>query len=305
MKQPKNCIKNFILIVGCVITSLSAQGQVTIGSNREPDKDALLDLRENEDGTSIKGFFLPRVYLQKVNLPSPLTEHQEGMFVYNLTENTALSLRKGVYFNDGYRWHNLFLGSGRAGDRLVLGNDAVTPVWVAPEMPVADGFKLVEAASLTEFSSVVVGTNDGTGTYDKGTIYSNSWHPIFETNIDVSNQQNRLFITAQVPYQSLETNLWVSYAVGLFVNDRLEAVRVSAYDFTGDSPFAQETVIFSAEDLAEGVSSVKLCFLRRNSSSTTTLYVGMSVPSASNANDFMLRPAMSYYFYEMEELNKF
>lgn len=84
------------------VSSPLVQGQVTIGSGKAPDKGALLDLKENEDGTSQKGLLLPRVALVSENEPSPLTEHIAGMYIYNTTKNSELE--EGNYFNNGLKW---------------------------------------------------------------------------------------------------------------------------------------------------------------------------------------------------------
>jgi hypothetical protein len=46
----------------------SIQAQVTIGSDTEPNKDALLDLKQNNTGSSSKGLLLPRVSLSQHRL---------------------------------------------------------------------------------------------------------------------------------------------------------------------------------------------------------------------------------------------
>lgn len=91
----------FIAICFCSIT----QAQVTIGSNETPNKDALLDLKEN--GTeSFKGLLLPRVSLTSTTSSSPLSAHVEGMTVYNT--GSVGDVTPGFYYNDGAKWIKLF-----------------------------------------------------------------------------------------------------------------------------------------------------------------------------------------------------
>jgi hypothetical protein len=94
--------------------TLTTQAQVTIGSGYEPDPNALLDLRENNDTekTSTKGFLLPRVLLEATNLATPLTAHVKGMTVYNIGTSPAsvdskYYLSPGFYYNDGTKWVRL------------------------------------------------------------------------------------------------------------------------------------------------------------------------------------------------------
>lgn len=81
------------------------QAQVTIGSGISPDENALLDLKEDDDGNSTKGLLLPRVQLSDISSPSPLTEHREGMFVYNIERNGTVE--RGLYYNTGERWEKV------------------------------------------------------------------------------------------------------------------------------------------------------------------------------------------------------
>lgn len=76
--------------------------QVTIGSSIPPQKDALLDIKENEDGTSEKGLLIPRVSLTSTVLASPLSSHVKGMVIYNTA--TKNDVTPGLYYNDGKKW---------------------------------------------------------------------------------------------------------------------------------------------------------------------------------------------------------
>lgn len=106
----------FLLIIAGTHTHMTAQ--VTIGSGEPPHDDALLDLKENNNGTATKGFLLPRVALMDASLPAPMINHVAGMTVYN----TAVSptdgsvavgdyVSPGFYYNDGSRWQKLYLGA--------------------------------------------------------------------------------------------------------------------------------------------------------------------------------------------------
>ncbi|NDV46776.1 hypothetical protein D0T49_06920 [Paludibacter sp. 221] len=89
----------------------SATAQVTIGSDAAPNAGALLDLKENADGTSSKGFNLPKVFLVSLTSLQPcLTAAEEaapgakalhkGLQVYN----TNPALAEGVTTWDGSSW---------------------------------------------------------------------------------------------------------------------------------------------------------------------------------------------------------
>lgn len=109
--------KIIFLLTFISITIIHLQAQVTIGSDSPPDKDALLDLKEKSDKSSTKGLILPRVELVSTNLATPLSDHVEGMTVYN-TATTAYEVGKdmstrvspGLYYNNGEKWERLYMG---------------------------------------------------------------------------------------------------------------------------------------------------------------------------------------------------
>lgn len=94
------------LVLFTIILVLKVQAQVTIGSGIAPHAEALLDLKENLNGTSTKGLLLPRVELEATNDPTPLTDHVKGMLVFNTSTNGAgaTAVFPGTYYNTGDQW---------------------------------------------------------------------------------------------------------------------------------------------------------------------------------------------------------
>ncbi|MDR0843882.1 MAG: hypothetical protein LBN71_01560, partial [Tannerella sp.] len=90
----------------------TANGQVTIGSEEAPDDNALLDLKQQPDSTSIKGLLLPRVALQATNLAAPMSAHVAGMTVYNkaVAGTGEYRVSPGFYYNTGTKWERMYLG---------------------------------------------------------------------------------------------------------------------------------------------------------------------------------------------------
>ena len=78
------------------------RSQVTIGSSGKPDISALLDLKQNADGTSDKGLLIPRVKLIETSDPSPLSSFVEGLIVYNIESGN--DVEHGFYYCDGNQW---------------------------------------------------------------------------------------------------------------------------------------------------------------------------------------------------------
>jgi hypothetical protein len=95
-------LRQIFLVFLCLVLSLGVNAQVTIGSNHTPSSNALLDLKQNADGSSSKGLLLPRVALDSTLLPLPMTAFVKGTTVYNTA--TAHDVSPGVYYSDGVKW---------------------------------------------------------------------------------------------------------------------------------------------------------------------------------------------------------
>lgn len=94
MKKFSYKILLFLCIAQGFIGVLSAQ--VTIGDDREPVNQAILELVSTE-----KGFLPPRVALTSVTTPIS-GSHVAGLIVYNTTNGSGLT--PGLYYNDGAKW---------------------------------------------------------------------------------------------------------------------------------------------------------------------------------------------------------
>ena len=103
-----------------VCFTFSIQSQVTIGSISDPQKGALLDLKEQDEGNgnanSEKGLILPRVSLVEITSLSPMLTGSEpdyknlkpeytGLTVYNVNANSPFE--KGIYIWDGTKWNSM------------------------------------------------------------------------------------------------------------------------------------------------------------------------------------------------------
>jgi hypothetical protein len=108
-------LKTKLLFPVILLACVSVQAQVTIGSGIEPHKDALLDMKEEEDKnskvrSSEKGLLLPRVSLKATDDAAPMTESNlillEGMTVYNPATNGSgkTAVTPGVYYHNSKEW---------------------------------------------------------------------------------------------------------------------------------------------------------------------------------------------------------
>ncbi len=75
-------------------------GQVTIGSNEPPQKNAVLELKSGD-----KGLLLPRLALTSTSSSSPMDAHIQGMLIYNTASSNDVT--PGCYFNNGEKWVRL------------------------------------------------------------------------------------------------------------------------------------------------------------------------------------------------------
>lgn len=92
----------FILTLLGVLSCLTfqASAQVTIGMEKEPNTNAVLELDTEEQD---KGLLLPRVSLTSTTSVSPMTGTiADGMFVYNT--NTENDVTPGIYYYEDGKW---------------------------------------------------------------------------------------------------------------------------------------------------------------------------------------------------------
>lgn len=101
-------MKNNYSFLAIVFLFLAVQlhAQVAIGV-KEPNKDAALEIYSES-----KGLLLPRIALESLDSPNPLTSHVAGMVVYNTAVSTTSEqyVSPGFYYNTGEKWERLYLG---------------------------------------------------------------------------------------------------------------------------------------------------------------------------------------------------
>lgn len=110
--------KQLLLTAFFTLFMLNISAQTTIGFEVEPREGAILDLKEfvseSDNVSSTKGVVLPRVELTTMTSLSPLAtdntaNHKShvGTVVYNLKENAAQKIYKGLNIWSGSRWELL------------------------------------------------------------------------------------------------------------------------------------------------------------------------------------------------------
>lgn len=138
-------IEKMVLCIGLVCSSLfTIQAQVTIGTDRAPAKAALLQIKDQEPGSSNQtsttgGFVLPRVVLEDLTTLEPFLEPTDadyssqkalnvGLLVYNV--NATGGFAPGLYFWDGEAWAALSAVKKSNPDVVIINPDPEAPAVV-------------------------------------------------------------------------------------------------------------------------------------------------------------------------------
>jgi len=117
--------KKLIIVFITFIFTCGLNAQVTVGSGLEPEKAAILDVKDKKDEVNPNeletaetgGFLLPRVKLNDINKFDVFsTVHESdgdiqtqkkrhtGLMVYNLREQADKNLEEGIYVWNGEKW---------------------------------------------------------------------------------------------------------------------------------------------------------------------------------------------------------
>ncbi|HUH35747.1 MAG TPA: tail fiber domain-containing protein [Moheibacter sp.] len=97
-------MKKYTFLISALFSLSFAYSQMGIGTV-QPQTGALLEL----DATIVKGgLLLPRVELYSTTVSGPLTEHVQGMVLYNTRIIAGINgVSPGFYYNDGSKWIKL------------------------------------------------------------------------------------------------------------------------------------------------------------------------------------------------------
>jgi hypothetical protein len=129
----KNLISHRIILLSVLMALMgtgAALAQVTIGTHEAPDDNVLLDLKQQMDGTSTKGFLPPRVALASIDVVNPLTAGAgvvAGTLVYNTTtsadQTSAVAVTPGLYY-----WGGVYDPATKKGGWIKIQSTA-SPIW--------------------------------------------------------------------------------------------------------------------------------------------------------------------------------
>jgi len=305
----------------CIFLSIfslnKGYGQVTIGSEIEPDTDAILDLKENQDGSSEKGLLLPRVNLISPTNAFPLSQHIAGMLVYNKTDNDANNIRPGVFYNDGTQWKRIDILPGALANQVLSVDENLQPTWGELDIPnqTSVGY-VMKQFTVSNISNGASGarftSNAGYGITTVNHDLVSPWVKLTLKDsfaVTPEHSKNRLIVTMQAMVQtdadgSTNHAGWVDFAGAVFMNSKLKVVKLSQFSHTGRYAFDIFTMYLIVEDLPVGVlQQLDLAVARINSGSRVafTESIGIGNPASTivnNLNSFMAKPFISIQYYE-------
>jgi hypothetical protein len=291
-----------------LLSSGTISAQVTIGSSVEPDADAILDLKEKSDGTSQKGLLLPRVNLRTSTDAYPLTTHVEGMLVYNKKDSTTI--KPGVFYNDGTQWKRIDILPGAQPSEVITVGSDLQPTWGDLDVPDVEniGYVMRDFTVSNKETGKEFTDNSGYAVTVKDYPWDNNWFKFEMTtpySVTPTHRNNRLIVTMQTIIQSDGDGTsadrgWVDYAGAVFINDRLNVVKLGQFSHTGRDPFDTMTIYLIVENLPVGqVQHVDIAVARLASKILERIGIGIPItPNPVNLNNFMAKPFIAIQYYE-------
>lgn len=304
-------VKHCKIIFGIILMSIIPThiiAQVTIGSDREPNNNAILEFKQNEDGTSEKGLLLPRVNLISTANPYPLTTHVKGMLVYNKTDDN--NIKPGVFHNDGTQWKRIDIIPGGEANQVLTLDDNLQPVWGELDIPDVTeiGYVMRKFAVSNRETGHEFTNNAGYAATAQNYIFDSKWFKFnMGSNFTVTPQHrnNRLIVTMQAMVQSNSSGTqqgWVDYAGGIFINDSLKNVKLGQFSHTGNRAFEIMTMYLIVDNLRIGQSQqVDIAVARIASRLVERIGIGIPstpAPNPPNLSNFMAKPFIAIQYYE-------
>ncbi|MEY8760411.1 hypothetical protein [Chryseobacterium tongliaoense] len=237
--------------------------------------------------------------------------------------NGDLLVRNTLRFPDS---SNPEMGNGGiSGQFLISTGDTTPPKWGTVNIPVVPpgSYYLANAESISDLGTNGDGSNQGvtlSGTFDSGTIPYNEgmdinttnsgkqiWYPLdgLKTNMIIpgASNDNKVSITLQTIIQFVgnlpAANSYTSFAIGVFIDDKLYAVRLGFFGYDVIDGFQTETVSTTINNLSAGQHTIRVAVARRYNylGGNLDLYVGKKPPTATNTSNFTNRSSITIQSY--------
>lgn len=204
---------------------------------------------------------------------------------------------------------------GVPGQVLVSSGPGQPPRWMTLNIPDDQGkFYLIYNDTFDDQVGVTFTSSETTGNYmyTKGTLYSSlsGWKKIpgLSQTFEVYSTENKTYFTFEAVAQINTTGSGnkldaVEFACGIFLDGKLEGVRVNTVEQTGDSyaSFRTLTMLHVSENISKGIHNIDIaCTRRANYSTSVSLGIGRSVNS-ENLNNFMAQSSLKIEVFEIPD----
>lgn len=320
---------SIIILIGClIIFSAPLRSQVTIGADKEPEVFSVLELGGKRGGLRLNQLDIPskEELTDKINSKESHKIYANGLILYD-EESGRLQMWKDGKWLEAIMVENGTDAKGKSGQVLMSNGEEALPAWsTIATQPVKTGeYYMYSSSALKDETGVILANNSGSNIYNLNDPLDNSWIEIpgLATTVAVPQSEgqatasgNRLVMQFQTSAQTggpVVTGGWISFAVGIFINEtgesgpyRLKLVRTYLLSANALNNFDTYTLIGAIDNLEPGEHQVKVAVKRRNGNMNRNLAVGRPDPSIAdpgnpNLNNFMAQSALRADLYVTSE----
>lgn len=267
--------KNLLFLGGVFYSVVSAQVGIGNTVNTFDESEALKIVSTN------KGVIIPNVSLTSLSSASPITSPATSLLVYNTNTTTG----KGFYFWKNSKW-NVLLDSTNI--YAYLG--------------------IINSTTITSNAAITDNTRNGAVQYTIGEIQSaHEWQliPNLSTNINLYSANNNITVNVngvvQVVNTSSEPTTTNSYAIAIFVDDKLASVRNFIINAAAQCTYNDFNEMLTIQNLSLGTHSIKVYETFRTNvenDSNPTLTFGDKASTCNNLTTDMARTIMNIQITE-------
>jgi len=253
-----------------------ANAQVGIGTNVTSFDDSEILKIESSN----KGVLLPNVSIPDLNQPNPVSNPANSLLVYNTNTTTG----KGYYLWKDNQW-----------------NPLIDSTNVYKYLGIISSFTAVSNAGIDD------STPNGAVGYTVGeTISAHEWQliPNLTKTIQIYSPANNIAINVGGIVQTnsaVSTASTHSYAVAVFIDDKLASVRNFILSGTAACLYSDFNIFMTAGDLSVGYHTIKVYQTYRvNLTNTPGAYLrfGEKISSCSNLSTDMSRSILNVQISE-------
>lgn len=229
-----------------------------------------------------------------------------------LDVNGDVSIR-GKLYTEGT---DTVLGNpGNKGQVLVSSGSEGAPKWQTLNIPNDIGkYYLIYNNTFNDRNGILFKSSEATGslTYTKGNLLNSlsKWKKIPDLSsqhFEVYSNNNKVYLTFETVAHlgSQSQNAAAEFACGIFIDEKLEGVRVNTVEQTSTAtfPFKTFTMLHVSENISKGTHKLDVACVRRSnfSSDNIDLTIGRNINGTTNLNNFMAQSNVKIEVYEIPD----